>query len=127
MRIFINGKPSDVEEMTVSGLRSGLGPGQCVVLNGFSAADDVMLKDGDTVMIFDRDHCPSISEYDALLSARDPPGMHDKIRTAKVGIAGLGGLGSAVASMLVRSGIEDVVMADMDDVDITNLNRQIYY
>lgn len=45
----------------------------------------------------------------------------------KVGIAGLGGLGSNVAMMLVRSGVKDLVLVDFDVVEGSNLNRQIYF
>ncbi len=45
----------------------------------------------------------------------------------KVGIAGLGGLGSNVAMMLVRSGIKDLALVDFDIVMASNLNRQIYF
>jgi sulfur carrier protein ThiS adenylyltransferase len=45
----------------------------------------------------------------------------------RVGIAGLGGLGSNVAVMLVRSGFRDLVLADFDTVAESNLNRQAYF
>ena len=45
----------------------------------------------------------------------------------KIGIAGLGGLGSNVAMMLVRSGVEELVLVDFDCVEESNLNRQIYF
>jgi len=45
----------------------------------------------------------------------------------RVGIAGLGGLGSNVAVMLVRSGFRDLVLADFDRVEESNLNRQAYF
>ena len=44
-----------------------------------------------------------------------------------VGIAGAGGLGSNCAAALVRSGIGKLVIADFDEVSISNLNRQFYF
>jgi sulfur carrier protein ThiS adenylyltransferase len=44
-----------------------------------------------------------------------------------VGIVGLGGLGSNVAMMLVRSGVCRLVLADFDRVEASNCNRQLYY
>lgn len=41
----------------------------------------------------------------------------------RVGIVGCGGTGSAVASLLARIGIRNVVLIDADHVDETNLNR----
>lgn len=52
--------------------------------------------------------------------------VYDKFRTARVCIAGLGGLGSNIALMLARSGIGTLKLIDFDVVDITNLNRQAY-
>lgn len=45
----------------------------------------------------------------------------------RIGIAGLGGLGSNIAMMLARSGIRHFVLADFDIVDESNLNRQHYF
>jgi molybdopterin/thiamine biosynthesis adenylyltransferase len=41
----------------------------------------------------------------------------------RVGIVGCGGTGSAVASLLTRSGVSRFLLVDPDRVDITNLNR----
>ena len=45
----------------------------------------------------------------------------------KIGIAGVGGIGSNVAVNLVRSGITWLRLIDMDLVDQSNLNRQFYF
>ena len=58
--------------------------------------------------------------------ARFPLEMKEKLRNAKVAIAGLGGLGSNIAVMLARSGVGQLRMIDFDVVDVTNLNRQVY-
>ena len=42
-------------------------------------------------------------------------------------VAGLGGLGSNIAVMLARSGIGKLLLVDFDVVDVTNLNRQMYF
>ena len=70
---------------------------------------------------------PSKKELDDALSARHTPEVHSTIKKAKIGIAGLGGLGSNIAVMLTRAGISHLVLADFDIVDITNINRQNYY
>lgn len=49
----------------------------------------------------------------------------DKIKSTKVLIVGVGGVGGECAVSLVRSGIKDIVIIDFDKVDITNLNRQV--
>ena len=50
-----------------------------------------------------------------------------KIQKTRVGIAGLGGLGSNCALHLVRSGFKRLVLCDFDVVEAKNLNRQFYF
>lgn len=49
----------------------------------------------------------------------------EKIKSKKVLVVGIGGVGGSVVTSLVRSGIENIVIIDFDTVDITNLNRQV--
>ena len=49
----------------------------------------------------------------------------EKLHSKKVAIFGIGGVGSFVLEALVRAGVENLVLVDKDEVDITNLNRQI--
>ena len=50
-----------------------------------------------------------------------------RIRDTKIGIAGVGGLGSNCAQLLARSGFVDFVLVDFDHVENSNLNRQFYF
>ncbi len=45
----------------------------------------------------------------------------------KIGIAGVGGIGSNVAVNLVRSGVKQLKLVDFDRVEASNLNRQFYF
>jgi len=49
------------------------------------------------------------------------------LERAKVGVAGLGGLGSNVLCHLVRAGVRRFVAADFDVVSASNLNRQFFF
>jgi len=51
----------------------------------------------------------------------------DKIKNAKIGIAGLGGLGSNIAVSLARIGVGKLLLVDFDVVEFSNLNRQYYF
>ncbi|MDI6712362.1 MAG: sulfur carrier protein ThiS adenylyltransferase ThiF [Anaerosomatales bacterium] len=53
--------------------------------------------------------------------------VRTRLGRARVGIIGLGGLGSNVAWMLVRAGIGALVLADPDAVEASNLDRQFYF
>lgn len=68
----------------------------------------------------------TFKEYDAALSSRYDKDTKNKITTAKVAVAGLGGLGSNIAIFLARAGVGHLHLVDFDKVDITNLNRQQY-
>lgn len=69
----------------------------------------------------------SKEELDKAFDARFPKEMQVKLKHARVAIAGLGGLGSNIAVMLARSGVGQLLLVDYDVVDVTNLNRQMYY
>ncbi|MBQ6753455.1 MAG: tRNA threonylcarbamoyladenosine dehydratase [Clostridia bacterium] len=48
-----------------------------------------------------------------------------KLKKAHVAVFGIGGVGGYVTEALARSGVGELTIVDKDDVDITNLNRQI--
>ena len=49
----------------------------------------------------------------------------EKLNNSKVAVFGIGGVGSFVVEALARAGVKNFVLVDKDNVDITNLNRQI--
>lgn len=49
----------------------------------------------------------------------------ERLHRAHVCVIGVGGVGSWTVEALVRSGIGSVTMVDMDDVCVTNTNRQL--
>lgn len=69
---------------------------------------------------------PSREEYEAALIERHGAENQAKLAHARVGVAGLGGLGSAVALHLARLGVGTLVLVDFDVVDLSNLHRQQY-
>ncbi|WP_280768600.1 tRNA threonylcarbamoyladenosine dehydratase [Salipaludibacillus daqingensis] len=50
----------------------------------------------------------------------------EQLKNSTVAVLGVGGVGSFSAEALARSGIGKIVLVDKDDVDITNVNRQIH-
>jgi len=58
--------------------------------------------------------------------AHREPAVLAVLRQSAVGIAGAGGLGSNVAVALARAGVGRLVIADFDQVEPSNLNRQQY-
>lgn len=49
------------------------------------------------------------------------------IKNKTIMVVGLGGVGGTALEALARSGFTSFILVDSDDVDITNLNRQIMY
>jgi len=49
-----------------------------------------------------------------------------KLKESKVLVLGVGGVGSYVVEGLVRAGVGDIRLCDHDDLDISNINRQIH-
>ncbi len=50
----------------------------------------------------------------------------ERIRTTHVCVIGLGGVGSWVVEALARSGVGALTIVDMDEVCLSNVNRQIH-
>ena len=48
-----------------------------------------------------------------------------KLKNSKVAVFGIGGVGSFVVEGLVRAGIQNFILVDKDNVDVSNINRQI--
>ena len=49
----------------------------------------------------------------------------DKLKNTTVAILGVGGVGSFAAEACARSGVGRIILVDKDNVDITNVNRQL--
>jgi tRNA A37 threonylcarbamoyladenosine dehydratase len=58
-----------------------------------------------------------------LLIGRD--GL-ERLRSSRVMICGIGGVGSYAAEALGRAGVGQITLVDFDDICLTNINRQIH-
>ncbi|HFB66545.1 MAG TPA: tRNA cyclic N6-threonylcarbamoyladenosine(37) synthase TcdA [Aeromonadales bacterium] len=50
----------------------------------------------------------------------------DKIQNSHIFIVGIGGVGSWVAEALARTGVGEITLMDMDEICISNINRQVH-
>ena len=98
-----------------------------LIVNGYPCPEDQILAGQDRIIMIRRGVTPPCEEFEALMMARHTPGVHAKVKVARVGIAGAGGLGSAIAIALARTGIGFIKIADYDVVEPSNLNRQQYF
>jgi len=128
IRIRVNERPAEaLDGATVGMVRDKFKPdADILVLNGAVIPAETPVQEGDRVCLIRRGERPSADELEALLVSRHTPGVHEKVKRAVVGIAGLGGLGSTVATALVRTGVGRLILADFDVVEPSNLNRQQY-
>jgi len=69
---------------------------------------------------------PAEDDLEKALTARNVPGIREDLKSGRVAIAGLGGLGSNIAVMLARIGVGRLLLVDHDMVEPGNLNRQYY-
>lgn len=114
--------------LTIKDLCNRFKPGADVlIVNGFPVSGDRILQDGDSVVLIRKGETPPAAEMAALLAARHTPGVYKRMRRAKIGIAGLGGLGSNAAVFLARMGVGGLILVDFDVVEPSNLNRQQYF
>lgn len=128
MDIYINEKKISVSNMTAYQIREQYKPdADIIILNGHIIKKDTYLKYNDRLVLIKRGEMPSSEELENLLVSRHTPGVHNKVKNAVVGIAGLGGLGSNIATSLARLGIGKLILCDFDVVEPSNLNRQQYF
>jgi len=114
--------------LTLAQLRDEVKPAaDLLIVNGFPAAAETLLSDGDRVVLIRRGEIPGDAEFEALLTARHTPGVHERVKQACIAVAGVGGLGSAIAIALARVGVGRLIIADFDLVEPSNLNRQQYF
>jgi len=50
----------------------------------------------------------------------------EKIRSVNILIIGIGGVGSWIAEAMARTGINQITLVDLDDICVTNINRQVH-
>lgn len=50
---------------------------------------------------------------------------YNKLKNSNVLVIGVGGVGGYAIETLIRSGIENITLVDYDNIDISNINRQI--
>lgn len=129
MQVRVNGHLVTIDAGTTLGaLRDRFKPAADVLIASGAVVDAAhMPTDGEEITLIRRGETPAADELEALMVARHTPGVHARLKSAVVGVAGLGGLGSSVAVALARIGVGRLVLVDFDVVEPSNLNRQQYF
>ena len=129
MKIFLNEKLVEIDDnLTLFQVRARFKPNADILIrNGFPATENIPLEEADHITLIRRGEKPPAEVMEALMIARHTPGIHRKLKAACVGIAGVGGLGSAIAIALGRVGVGRLILVDYDVVEPSNLNRQQFF
>lgn len=129
MNLVVNEECISVEQgTTLSMIRKRHHPGaDVIILNGYPVDEEHPIREGDRLVFIQKGVMPGRSELEAMMVARHSPEVFGRMKMAVVGIAGVGGLGSSVASALARMGAGQLIIADGDVVEPSNLNRQQYF
>ncbi len=129
MRIRLNGKDYETQAESLHGLCRELGlerEERVVILDGYQSDEDLPLHSGAIASVTTKGELPPEECLEELLCARHTPGVYEKVKKARVAVAGLGGLGSSIALSLARTGVGTLHLVDFDVVEPSNLNRQQY-
>lgn len=128
MNIKLNGKNIDTDKKTAYEIKKKYFDKTCIaILNGYQLDTDYELSENDELFIIKKGVLPNKDALQSMLYARHTPHIQNKIKSASVAVAGLGGLGSNVAVSLARIGVGRLKLVDFDVVEPSNLNRQSYF
>ena len=129
MLINVNGCKLDIAAGTdLAQLRMQFKPeADTIRVNGMSAPPEHTLHEGDQVSLMCSEQGYAAARFDAMLAARHGEHVQRTLQQACVAIAGAGGLGSNVAIFLARAGVGSLIIADHDQVELSNIQRQQYF
>lgn len=83
---------------------------------------EVHLNDVVIIMVYER----YLKRYDRQIRLIGADGQ-EKLKKGRIFIAGAGGLGSPISIYLAVAGVGKIVLVDRDEVELSNLNRQILH
>jgi sulfur carrier protein ThiS adenylyltransferase len=98
-----------------------------LICNGVLVSTNHQITENDRISLIARGEVPTRDEMENLMQVRNPHIFTENIKNKTIGIAGLGGLGSVVATALARSFVKKLILVDYDVVEPSNLNRQQYF
>ena len=77
-------------------------------------------------------HVPPVTDQESLnhrfggIARLHGQAALDRFMTARVAVIGVGGVGSWAVEALARSGIGHITLVDLDEICVTNVNRQLH-
>ena len=129
MNITVNGKNINIENnTTIYDLTLLLNiEADLFIVNSFPVDKSYILNNNDNIALIKKGQMPDKEHLEYLLFSRQGVEVYNKLKTSKVVVCGIGGLGSHVAISLARSGVGTIKIIDFDVVEPSNINRQSYF
>jgi tRNA A37 threonylcarbamoyladenosine dehydratase len=87
--------------------------------NDIEWMDDWMLRFGGVARLY-------ANKGNAQSENMTPEDISYRLHASTVAVVGLGGVGSWAAESLCRSGVGNIILIDLDDICISNTNRQLH-
>lgn len=129
MNIILNGKKVEIEKpvsikelIKIKNISADV-----FIINSFPVSIDHIVFENDNVTLIKKGVMPTYEELEYMIISRQGLDLYNKLKKAKVVIAGIGGLGSHAAASLVRIGVGNIKIIDFDVVEPSNINRQFYF
>lgn len=129
MNITVNGKSINIDKSTTIYELSLLLniEADFFIVNSFPVDKSYIVNNNDNIALIKKGQMPYKEHLEYLLVSRQGVEVYNKLKTSKVVVCGIGGLGSHVAISLARSGVGTIKIIDFDVVEPSNINRQSYF
>ena len=92
LQVTVNGKEEEASEgETLSSLAKRISIAADVYIrNGFAVDGTLPLREGDQITLIEKGKLPDKAQLECMMAARHTPFVHEQVKKATVGIAGLG-------------------------------------
>jgi len=128
LKIRVNEEETNFDVQTAGDIRRlKKSDADVIIQNGHIVEDESRVSEGDVIYLIKRGEKPTKKEMEYLLTARHTPKVAERLKSCRMAVCGLGGLGSSIALALARMGVGKLLLIDYDVVIPSNINRQQYY
>ncbi len=129
MKLYVNENLETVQNcQTVGDVRDCFkADADIIICDGAPVPASYPVNENNRIVLIKRGEIPTAAEMKDLMKSRNPIEFTQALSQATIGVAGVGGLGSAVAIALARSFVGTLILVDFDVIEPSNLNRQQYF
>lgn len=111
IRILVNGKYIDIQNDTTYTLKNRLFlDSDITILNGFQTAEDILLKQGDTINYIKKGVMPPLDELESMISSRHTPKLYNALKSVTVRLPYMDIVTSYLVPILARLGVGNILI-----------------